>query len=452
VRGGGRLDLAARPVTLDGRLDVERLDVEAVAEALLGGAVVGDDDKTAFATTPLAGPAHDGVLAGTLAVSVGRLDLGSGGLDRVRTRMVVRPGETRLEAIEAGGFGGRLGGEVILGRRGDGVTALSGRLALTGGRLGEVAWRRMGRPVADGRLDGEVSFTAAGRTAAALVAGLDGEGRIALGGARVVGLGGEALAATRSALGEAQPTPEAVAAAFRARLDTSESEVPATEVAFALQAGVARSGRLVIETASARVTGRVAIDLPHLGLDADGSMEPIGAALEATKTAISKATPSVGFAFRGPIAAPERSLDVTPLVAHLTLSGIEREVERVEALQQDIAERARIARERRRLEEIRAAEETAKRDAEAKRAAEEAAKRAADEAAKREAEAKKAADEAAKKAPAKTAPMPPSSGGAVSGSLLPPLPPPVLVGPPPPVVGLPAAQPLSIVPPAMGTP
>lgn len=505
VRGGGRLDLGARPAVVDGRLDLDRLDLEAAAEALLGGAVAADgtDPKAIYATTPLFGAPFEGAVVGRLALSVDRASLGEAGLDRLRTRLVVAPGETRLEAIEAGHAGGRVAGELALRRSGDGVSGLTGRLGLDGASLTDLVWRRAGRPIASGRLDAEASFTSSGRTAAALVAGLGGEGRVSLRDARVIGLSGEALAATRVALGESQPTPEGVEKLFRAHLDASETGLPRTDIAFAVQAGVARSGRLVIETPSARLTGRVTLDLTRLTIDADGSMEPAGAALEATKTAISKATPSVGFAFRGPLATPERVLDVAPLVAHLTLAGIEREVEKVETLQQDIAERARLARERRRLEEMRAAEETARREAEAKRLADEAAakreaeaKRAADEsAAKREAEAKRAAEEAARRAapPPKPAdpikapdgPKPgegakppeaakpgesaasPSTGNAAAGGMdqvravvdglsspaggaasLPPLPPPIVVGPAPAILSKPA-EPLNLVPPGV---
>ena len=479
LRGSARIDLGVRPVAIDGRLDLDRLDLGAAAETLLGGALAGDDG--AWATTPLLGAGFDGAIAGAVSLSVGRASLDEVGLDRLRTRLAIRPGEVRLEAIDAGFVGGRIGGEVVLGRAADGTTTLGGRLALDRADLAETVWRRMGRPIASGRLDGEASFAATGRSTAALVAGLGGEGRVRISGARVLGLGGDALAATRVALGDTQPTAEAVEKIFRARLDVSETVVPDTEVAFALQAGVARSGRLVIETPNARLTGRAAVDLSRATLDADGSMEPAGPALEATRTAISKATPSVGFAFRGPIAAPERSLDVAPLVAHLTLSGFEREIERVEALQQDIAERARQARERRRLEEIRAAEEAAKREAEAKRAAEEAARKAADDAARKAAEEAKRATPSPAPKPGEPRPatsggganaQPPAAASSGSGSSgasvqppagassgetggsasLPPLPPPIVVAPPPPVGAVSPDRPLSIVPPGVRVP
>ena len=402
LRGSARLDVAARPMTIDGGLDLDRIDGEAVAEALLGGAVVGDgaDPAQIWATVPLAGPFFDGTAVGTLAVSAGRATIGEVGLDGLRLRLTARTGEVRLEGIDAGFAGGRFGGAMTLRRSGDGATALSGRLSLARAALADVVWRRAGRAIATGSIDGDVTFTSEGRTAAALVAGLGGEGRVGLVDARVRGLAGEALVATQVALGEATPTAEKVDGLFRARMDASETELARTDIAVALQGGVARSGRQVIETPSARLTGRVALDLVHATIDADGSMEPAGEAIRATRTVISKATPTVGLAFRGPLAAPERVLDTAPLVAHLTLAGFEREIDRVETLQQDIAERARFARERRRLEEIRAAEEAARREAEAKRVMEaEAARRA---------QAAKAADALRPGAPAKPAEVAPA--------------------------------------------
>ena len=380
LAGSARFDLGRRPAAIDGRLDLDRLDLENAAELLLGGAVAADgtDPARIWATTPLLGPSFEGQLGGTLALAVGRATLEGVGFDHLRLRLFAEPGEVGLRAIDAGFAGGRLGGEITLRHGADGATGLVGRLSLDRAALADVAWRRGGRSIALGRLDGEVSFTSTGRTAAALVAGLGGEGRASVADARVVGLAGEALVATQVALGEATPVPEKVEALFRARMDASETDLARADLAFALQAGVARSGRQVIETPSARLTGRVAIDLTRLTLDAEGSIEPAGEAIRATRTVISKATPSVGLVFRGPLAAPERHLDVAPLVAHLTLAGFEREIDRVETLQQDIAERARFARERRRLEQIRAAEEAARREAEAKKAADaETARRAA---------------------------------------------------------------------------
>lgn len=481
LRGAVKLDLGPRPVVIDGRLDLDRLDVEALGEAILGGALRSDgtDPSAHWATTPLLGAPFD--VAGTLALAADRAVVGDAVFDRLRAKVVARAGELRFEGLEAGFAGGRFGGEISTRRSADGVASLSGRLSLDGAALGDVAWRRAGRAVVTGRLGGDVGFSTSGRSAAALVAGLGGEGRVKIGGAHVVGLGGDALAATRVALGESQPTPDLVARLFQARMDAAETDLPDTELAFALQAGVARSGRSVVETPNARITGRVGLDLTKGTIEAEGSMEPAGAAIAATQTAISKATPSVGLAYRGPIGAPERSLDVAPLVAHLTLGGIEREIERVEALQKDIAERARIAAERRRLEEMRAAEEAAKREAEARREAEakrEAeARRAAEDAARREAEAKRAAEEAAKRAaaqpkpaepkpvetkpiegkPAETKPaasapivVPPSNEAPPAAGTLPPLPPPVVIGPAP-AVGDAASRPLTIVPPGVQT-
>jgi len=457
LRGSGRIDLGSTPAKFDGRLDLDRLDLETVAEAVFGGAILADgsDPAAIWATTPLYGASFDGAITGTAQVSVGRASLGEVGFERLRCRVVTAPGEVRLEAIDAGFAGGGLGGEMVIRRGGDGVTGLSGRAALDRVRLADVVWRRGGRPIAGGRLDGDLSFTSAGRTAAALVAGLGGEGRVRLSDVRVSGLGGEAFAAARKALGEAAPTAVTAEAALRTALAASETDLPPTDLAFALQAGVARSGRQVIETGSVRLTGRVVVDLSRATLDAETTVEPAGEAIQATRTAISRATPSVGLAFRGPITAPRQSLDVAPLVAHLTLAGFEREIERVETLQQDIAERARFARERRRAEQRAAAEEAARREAEARRLAEDEARRAA---AAKPAEPAKPVEPArptaagASAVPIGEAAAVPAAGSGASGTgSLPPLPPPIVVAPAPPV-GEAGGRPLTIVPPSMGTP
>ncbi|MDK9698437.1 MAG: AsmA family protein, partial [Siculibacillus sp.] len=245
LRGGGRVDLGARPAKVDAGLELDRLDLEAAAEMLVGGAIAADgtDPTRLWATTPLLGPPFDAVAAGTVTLSVDRAAIEDVGFDRLRLRLDAEPGTVRISAIDAGFAGGRLAGEATLGRGGDGVTTLSGHLSLDRAALADLVWRRAGRAVAIGRLDGDVTFSTSGRTAAALVAGLGGEGRIALVDARVVGLSGEALAATQVALGETPPTTEKGEGLFRVRLDASEADLARTDVAVALQAGGARGGR-----------------------------------------------------------------------------------------------------------------------------------------------------------------------------------------------------------------
>jgi flagellar biosynthesis GTPase FlhF len=132
--------------------------------------------------------------------------------------------------------------------------------------------------------------------------------------------------------------------------------------------------------------GGASLDLKTLNLEARGTLTARSAPKGWTG-----APPFVVLGWRGPVAKPAREIEIGPLVNGLAAVVLQRELEKIEAFEADISERARLnqrrdmerARERARRE----AEEAARRaeEAAARQAAEEAArKRAAEEAARRE--------------------------------------------------------------------
>jgi uncharacterized protein involved in outer membrane biogenesis len=486
IRAGGRVDLGLRPVAVAGTVDVDRVEAATLVGLLLGEGAISERADGGWSDTALGDPAFAGLADLDLGMAIGRAGLGDTlGLDRLGFRLEARAGRLRVGEIRAGLAGGRIDGEIGVDRDPKTGVRLDGRVSLAGASLEDVAWRIGGRPVATGRIGGEATVSTGGRSVAAMVAGLTGQGRLRLDGVGIEGFGIDAMAATAVAADSgAATTPGETERVFAARMAASRTSIDVAETPFAMEAGVARSGRVIVETPNARITGRAALDLVRSTIDADWTMEPVGTALEAVRTVISKATPSAGIGIRGPLDRPEVRFDTRPLAAWLTLRSFEKEIDRVETLQQDIMERQRFARERRRLEEIHREQEAAKKAQEAesarkaqeaaeaaKRAQEgeavrrsqetEAAKRAqeavdaarraqeATEAARRAQEAKKAAEaEAQRRAeegrtplqPAPTAPVPQGAGAP------PPLPPPIMIAPAPPILGG------DIQPPASGAP
>ncbi len=483
IRAGGTLDLGPRPATVAGTIEVDRLDVETLAGLALGEGAT-SATTAGWSDVALGDPVFAGVTDLDLGLSVERAGLGAAStLDRLALRLEARGGRLRLGEIRAGLAGGRLDGEITVDRDPKAGIRLDGRGALAGASLEQLGWRVGGRPVATGRIGGDATVATTGRSVAAMVAGLAGQGRLRLDGVGVDGFGIDAMAATAVAADSgAATTPGETGRVFSARMAASRTAIDLAETPFTIEAGVARSGRVIVETPNARITGRAAVDLAGSTIDSDWTMEPTGQAVEAVRTVISKATPSVGIGIRGPIDRPRVEFDTRPLEAWLTLRSFEKEIDRVETLQQDIMERQRFARERRRLEEIHREQEAAKKaqeaeaakraqEAEAARRAQEAveaARRAqeASEAARRAQDAKKAseadpqrrAEEDARRpavpaAPIPTGPAAPGPAvGAGGGIAPPPLPPPIVIAPAPPVLGSGAppsgAAPMTILPPS----
>ncbi|TBW38690.1 AsmA family protein [Siculibacillus lacustris] len=407
VRASGTVDLGRRPAAVAGSIELDRVDVATLAGLVLGEGASADGGAggAVWSDAALAEPAFAGIADLAVTVAAGRAALSDTvALDHLRFALDARAGRTRIRDLAAGFAGGTFAGEIAVDRDERSGTRIDGRASLSGVSLEEIGWRNGDRPVASGRIGGDATFATTGRSAAAMVAGLSGQGNLRLDGVRVAGIGIDALSATAVAADSgAATTPDEIEKVFRARMAASATQIERAEAPFAMEAGVARSGRIAVETPAARISGRMAVDLPRGALDADWTLEPLGKAAEGTRTPISKATPSAGITLRGPIDRPQVRFDVAPLAAYLTLRSFERDIDRVETLQQDIVERQRFARERRRLEEIRQEEERARKAQEA-----ETLRRAQEAEAARRAEAQRRAQEAEAARRAAQAPPPPA--------------------------------------------
>jgi hypothetical protein len=157
---------------------------------------------------------------------------------------------------------------------------------------------------------------------------------------------------------------------------------------FTISGGVIRSGAFVNESATARLGGGFTLDLGRLALDADLTLAPRR-----------PDAPQIGVSFEGPLAAPRRRLDVTAFTGWLSVRAVERETKRIEAMEAEMREKARLARER--------AEEERRRLEEERRVAEEARIKAEAERRKREAEARALLDALPAPTPQIDSPRPP---------------------------------------------
>ncbi|MFD1333940.1 hypothetical protein ACFQ4O_18190, partial [Methylopila musalis] len=159
-----------------------------------------------------------------------------------------------------------------------------------------------------------------------------------------------------------------IAAALEPLLARGDLALPRAATAFSVSGGVARSGP--IESARGDIGGAASVDLSKLTLDADLLLGDR-----------STETPPLGVAFDGPLNTPVRRLDASALTGWLSVRAVERETRRIEALEAEMQERARVARERAAAEERRRAEEKRRQDEERRRIEAEEREKAAREAA-----------------------------------------------------------------------
>lgn len=347
--------------------------------------------------------------------------------ENARFSLQASSGELAVDDFEADFEGGRLSGSLLIKRSG-GEAAVSGNLKAVGADLQGLVWRRGGRPVARGELDLSVDFEGAGRSVSGIVAGLAGGGTFQVRDGELRGINPAAFASViRAADAGLALEDMAIRKAFLSHLDAGSMPFRSIDGSLTLAAGTARARNVVIDTDSATAFGTAQIDLERWQVDSDWSLK-----VDPGENAVTGAEPQVGLVFRGSLDAPQRSVDIAPLTAFLTLRAFEQEVRRVEKLQADILERDRFLRELRKLrqEKQRRAREAAEAAEENTRNADEAQARSdAEEEARRKAEAEaaaqrkaaeeeKAREKAKEKASEKTENTP-AAGGADAGAAAP---------------------------------
>ena len=383
VSGNGALDLSGRRPRLTGDLTLAEADLAALAEFGLG----------ADAFTPVGGEAGwsqrafspglaDGLDA-NLSLAIDRLSVGAFPVSGAKGRLRLDAEGMRLSELSGGFAGGRLDGALTIRQTG-GAATIGGRIAVTNADLSSLVWQRDGAPVATGTLDAALELEGQGRSAAATVATLAGNGSFAIRHGTVAAVDPAAFATTLAAADAGLKLDEpSVRRVFEEAFLGGRLVFGDLSGSVTVAAGVLRLPSLVVERPEAEVRGTALVDLAAQTLTADWTLS-----VAAGERDLKGVYPAASLSFTGPIAAPERTLDVTPLVAFLTLRESEREARRVEALEAEVQELQRHDRDLRRLRE----------DAQRRRReAEEAARRAEEERLRAEEEARLRAEEEARR-------------------------------------------------------
>jgi hypothetical protein len=127
-------------------------------------------------------------------------------------------------------------------------------------------------------------------------------------------------------------------AAFADALSAGSMRIGEADTPVSLVGGVAQVSNLYLEGDNTALRGGMTLDLATNDLDADFSYAAIDGPGDV------EAMPSVGLSFAGPLAAPERELDVSQVGSFLNVRQLELEIQRVEALNAEILERERLLR------------------------------------------------------------------------------------------------------------
>lgn len=305
----------------------------------------------------------------------------------------------RVSDLKAKFLNGALTGLFEL-KNNDGTGLFTGQMKLAGADLATV----LPNAGISGSGDFSTALSTSGKSVDAMVAALSGSGTAALKGLQVAGVNPDAFnafLAKADAIG--RDIDAAKTAAFAPQIAADGSfAAKDTSVAFTVAGGTVRAPPISLENPAATLSADIIADLNAAMVSAKGAIT-----YRPGDDALVGSEPVVNFTAEGPFGAVKRQFDSEPLAQFLTQRALEREQQRVEAMQAALLEKQRLRREvryyaalqddrDRAAEELRQQEEAARlkaeADARAKAQADAQAQAEADAKAKADAEAKAQAD------------------------------------------------------------
>jgi hypothetical protein len=341
ARAQGALVLA-REGSVTGRLTLPNVDLRSVLGGVLGAGPAAPGGG--WSTARLGPAAQFGDLK--LAIEAARLVVAEDAtLERASFTFKADRDGAGIEDLRAAYAGGEITGRVTL-RRDGGLGQLSGRVGLANLDLPTLTNGALG-----GKLSGQVEAGGSGESPARLIAGLGGAGTLLVKGGSLSQLDPGAYARLIEATSE--DASESETARLQERLgkalDQAAWPLGDIEVPFTLAGGLARLQPIVFERNGLRAEASGAVDLRAFTGDLRLSLRPLGGLPKGWPTD----APRIGVAWRGPLTAMRREMDVGALSNAVAARALAREIERVEAFEADARERAMHARRLRAEREMR---------------------------------------------------------------------------------------------------
>lgn len=344
-----------------GQLRLGRVDARAFAPLIFGSVPAPSSASRATAPgwrrDPL-GPAQNLPLPGDVWIEAERLVLDQG-VELEQPKFVFRfeRGVVFVDHAEGMLGSGRLRGQATLRRNGPQAN-LAARLVVDRAALGDV----LGGMGLSGQVSGTVDLGTLGETPAALAGNLSGIGRLSVADLAIARLDPSGLArALRGAPTDSGVTTvETITRLLDEQFSAGGLRRAGLDLGISIANGVVRTGPVPLAARPTAVDFNLSADLRSGQLDARAVVTTNDQPKDWPG-----APPQAAVLWKGPVAQPQRSLDVGPLVNGLTVLALAREVEKIEALDQDARERAFFNRrlkasqdeQRRREEDLRRAEE-----------------------------------------------------------------------------------------------
>ncbi len=344
---------------LDGSLSADTVDLNWLTALSLGsGTLPTGDAKVPWPKASYTAPTY-GRLSGRLQVAPDHLTVGS--LDVTGSTLSIALAPQRMDVDVKGGSlaGGTASGGVSI-QNVDGNAHLSGQFSVAGATLDSLAWQRDGRVVATGTVDLSANFEATGRSAAALVSSMTGGGVISIhkGVARYLNPNTVGAIIRVSDLGD-PISQDQLHGDVEAQIDGDDFAFGEAGGAFAIAGGTLRMTGLSARSPTLSASGSATVDLNAMTIDSDWTL-----AFPVADAPADAGDADVGLVFRGPLAAPSRTIDVVPLNAYLNARQAARMLDMIATEEADRAEHQRFVQFIAKIKDDEAAAERARQAAE----------------------------------------------------------------------------------------
>nr|WP_295886139.1 AsmA family protein [uncultured Devosia sp.] len=362
-----------------GELAVDLVSVEGLAATLFGPAALVAGNGT-WPDGPISLAGDERHTRGTVSVTAGALAAGEAErLGKTSFELSWDETRTRLARFKAVADLGTVSLDVAVCCAGPLTDkTVSGRLSIAATPIELIAPPALNYMIG-GLLDGGVQFEGTGASLAEVMAAMAGEGNLTLTGLSVEQLSPQVYPTIAGLDDVLTMEPDAMGAIMGLALGQGVFTAPSATGAFTMAGGVVRLANFIVDGAGARLEGDVNLTLADLGLGGSFVMTPRDFA--DTSGLVGPDTSRIITRLAGTLLAPVVTLDLEEMIAAVLVRANELEVDRLEILRAEDAERQRAAAEERNrlIEEQRrkAAEEAAR------LAAEEQARLAAEEEARR---------------------------------------------------------------------
>ncbi len=273
--------------------------------------------------------------AGTISVRALSVDLGRDiAAERAEFTLATTADGFVIRDFAASALGGRIGGTVTINRQG-GLAAVIGEATATGISLPDL----LGRPLAEGRISGNLRFGGSGESAAGIVSNLGGAGAVELENLQVAAADPTAIERIiqRAMRSEDTLAPARLQALANEELDRAPARVAKATGQVIFVSGGFRISPLLADAGSATWQGTASVDFRTMSLDFRGSLTA-----KTQPRNWGGAPPYLTLGWAGPIGRPARNVDVRPLANGLASVVLTRELDRIETFELDAAERMRL--------------------------------------------------------------------------------------------------------------